>query len=173
MSDPYVLPQDIREAVAPDGNVVGTCGELTDEQLARHIQRGQDLVDATTGTTYTADNAPSLVCGVVIALGSYYATLAYRKGKSLDQYHPVVLQYQDARTTLTQIKQGLLDSTPTTDADVPPTRSGPSVFQPGGSTGAQTVPMFQLSDVGLKISQGSDDGQGPSIDPALEDWGII
>jgi hypothetical protein len=164
----YAAPQDIREAVAPDGNVTGTCAELTDDQLQRHIQRGQDLVDATTGFTFDADNAPSLLVGLVIALGSYYATLAYRKGKELSQYHPIQLQYADARQTLTQIKSGLVNTIPDLDADQPAVAAGPSVFQP---TGTQGVRMFTLADVGLAVKQG--DGGPPTIDPALEAWGII
>jgi hypothetical protein len=165
---PYVLPNDIREAVAPDGNVIGTCGELTDEQLARVIARAQALVDATTGQMYTLGNAPPLVLGLVIALASYYGTLAYRKGKELAQYSPIVLAYQDARLTLTQIKQGLLNDTPPPNTQEPATNAGPAIFQPGGTQG---ITMFQLDDVGLSIKQGGQ--QGPTIDPALMDWGVM
>jgi len=166
----YAAPSDVREAVAPDGNFVGTCAELTDEQLQRFIQRGQDLVDATTGETYDNNNAPSLLVGLVIALASYYGTLAYRKGKELGQYHPIVLQYQDARLTLTQIKQGLVNTTPGLDADTPAVRSGPRIFQPGGTQG---VPLFILSDAGLAVRDGGQDGPDIGPDPALEGPGII
>lgn len=167
MATPYVVPNDIREALAPDGDVVGTAGELNDEQLARHITRGQELVDATTGFTFPDGNAPALVAGLVLALGSFYATLAYRKGKELSQFHPVYLQYQDARMTLQQIKQGLLDITPSTDTDEPAVRPGPSKFQPPGTQG---IELFPLDESGLAVRCGA---QGPTIDPALEAWGII
>jgi hypothetical protein len=164
----YCVPNDVREAVAPDGSVVGTCGELNDEQLQRAIQRGQDLVDATTGYTYPDDNAPSLVVGLALSLATYYATLAYRKGKELANTHPIYLMYVDARTTLTQIKQGLLDTTPPADTTNPPVRAGSSLFQPHGTDG---LPMFLLQDLGLRRKEG---GPGPpTIDPELEAWGMI
>lgn len=164
----YATPADIREAVAPDGNLIGTCAELSDEQLQRAIQRGQDLVDATTGVTFTDNNAPSLLVGLVIALASYYATLAYRKGKELGQYHPVVLQYQDARMTLTQIKQNLIDVTPGPDNDQPAVRTAPLVINPQGLQGAT---MFTLEETGLEVRTG--EAGPPTIDPALTAWGVI
>lgn len=171
----YAVPNDIREALAPDGNKVGTAAELTDEQLMRAIQRGNDLVDATVGVHYTPESgAPTLVIGLVVALACFYATLMYRKGKPLEQFNPVLLQYNDARLTLTQIKQGLLDPTPKADTDQPPVRAVPSVFQPGTFMGSpQSVPMFILSDTGLGVVT-PDDGSQPRItdDPALTGWGI-
>lgn len=164
----YVTPTDLRQALAPDGDRVGTAAELDDDQLSRALRQAQDLVDATTGSTYTDDNAPALVIGLVLALGAYYSTLRYRKGKELSQFHPVYLQYQDARLTLTQIKQGLLNTTPGADADQPAVNAGPSVFQPAGLQGGT---LFTLDDTGLAIKTGQ--GGPPTVDPALNDWGVI
>lgn len=168
MPTPYIEPGDVREAVAPDGNYSGTCAELNDEQLERHIARAQGRVDATTGFAYTAGNVPVLVQGVAIALASYYATLAYRKGKELGQYHPIVLQYQDAISTLTAIKQNLADTVPSADANQPVVSPGPSVFQPPGLQGGK---LFTLEDVGLAVTQGGE--QGVTVDPALDRPGVI
>jgi hypothetical protein len=157
----YATPADIRDALAPDGDVTGTAGELEDTQIQAQIQRGQDLVDATTGTAFTDVNVPDLLKGLTIALGSYYATLAYRKGKALEQFHPVYLQYLDARQTLKDIKANLLDfepGAPTTDD--PPQRKRPRVIN------TQNATMFALDDVGLRVSTGED---GPRFenDPGM------
>lgn len=164
----YASPLDIREGVAPDGNTTGTCAEMTDDQLQRHITRAQQLVDAYTGTVFTDNNVPVLLSGLVLALGTYYATLAYRKGLALEPTHPVALQYADAKSTLAAIKTGILKFEPAApDTDLPPVRPKPLVINAGPLNAA---PMFLLDDVGLTI-QCSDD-RGPTIDPALFDPGL-
>lgn len=153
----YASPADIREAVAPDGNPTGTCAELSDAQIQRHIQRGQDLVDASTGKAFNDTNVPDLLKGLVIAFGAYYATLAYRKSKDLAQFDPVYLLYQDARQVLTGIQQGELDIAPQADNDPAPIpHDRPKVINPL----PQNATMFTLHDVGLAVVETD---RGPRI----------
>jgi hypothetical protein len=159
----YATPSDIRETLAPDGNTTGTAAELSDEQLQRHLERGQELVDGMVGTVYPDDSAPMLLAGLVMALGSYYATLAYRKGKDLSQFDPVYLMYQDARQTLKDIKTGDVNPTPEASAQEtgPFVRSKPSVKNPMGD-----VRLFTLRDSHLVVRTGRPRpyDEGPFLD---------
>lgn len=159
----YAAPLDIKEAVAPDGNVTGTCGELGDDQLQRHISRAQQLVDGVTGVAFEDSNAPVLLSGLVIALASYYATLSYRKGLALEPTHPVALQYADAQATLKGIQTGVIKFEPDApDTDTTPQRVKPKVFNAGALAQGS---LFQLRDLGLTVTTdpGSDTGE-PEID---------
>lgn len=159
----YATPLDIRQAVAPDGNVTGTCGELGDDQIQRQINRGQQLVDAYTGVVFTDANVPELVAGLVIALAAYYSTLAYRKGLTLEAGHPVLLMYQDAQNTLQGIKTGIIKFEPDApDTDTTPVRVKPKVINTGPLNQAM---MFTLEDAGLVIRTG--ECGPPTIDPGL------
>lgn len=159
----YATPLDIRQAVAPDGNVTGTCGELSDDQIQRQIDRAQPLVDAYTGVVFTDDNVPTLVAGLVVALSVYYATLVYRKGLALEAGHPVLLMYQDAQTTLQGIKTGVIKFEPDApDTDQTPVRVKPKVINSGPLNQAM---MFTLEDAGLEIRTGPHGP--PTIDPGL------
>lgn len=160
----YVVPLDIREAVSPDGNVTGTCAELSDDQLQRNIVRAQELVDGITGVVFGDANVPELVKGLVIALAAYYATLAYRKGLPLDPNHPIRLQYDDAQTTLRGIKAGQINFEPgAPNTDTPPVAAKPRVRNPGA---LQVAQLFTLDDAGLVVRTGSP--RGPLIEPS--DW---
>ena len=139
----YVTPQDIREAVAPDGEYQGTCATMSDEQLDRYIRQAQSRVDSTVGESFTPSNVPELLSGTTLALATFYATLGYRKGKSLDEYHPVYLMYQDALAVLKQIQDNSLDPTPSPDTDPTPARAKPRVINPINAR------FFTLRDAGL------------------------
>lgn len=145
----YVSPADIRSALAPDGSVVGSAGELSDDQLQENIERGQNLVDATTGYAFNDGNVPPLIRGLVLAFGSYYATLAYRKGKGLEATHPVYLQYVDARQILTDIKTGQLEIVPTANVDPSPTEPVPTVFNSNPGR------LFTKRDLGIVRTVGN------------------
>lgn len=164
---PYCVPNDIREAVAPDGSLVGTAAELNDEQLARFIQRAQDRVDATTGFSF--EDPPNVVVDVTLSLATFYATLAYRKGKSLDQFHPILLMYQDATNMLSQMQQGLIELVSDPVTDTPPKQAGPQIFQPAGTQG---IELFPLEESSLTITCDPDSPTGQTIDPALTGWGM-
>lgn len=170
----YAAPSDIRLSAAPDGNVTGTCGELTDEQLQAHIQSAQDLVDAYTGVAFLDWNVPGILKDLTITLGTFYATLAYRKGKELGQMHPVYLKYQDAQRTLTGIKSGILNFEPATrtDTDSPPRRSKPKV----NNSWRSSAELFPMTEFGLRVveADGSDpNNQGYAVtqDPNLSNTG--
>lgn len=158
----YVVPLDIREAVAPDGSTTGTCAELTDDQLQRTIVRAQQLVDGITGVVFGDANVPELVAGLVLALAAYYATLAYRKGLPLSADHPIRLQYDDAQTTLRGIKAGQIKFEPDAPVtDSPPVSAKPRVRNPYPQQIAQ---LFTLDDAGLTVRTGG--RHGPDIEPS-------
>jgi hypothetical protein len=162
----YALPVDIREAVAPDGNFIGTCAEFTDDQLTQHITYAESLVDGSTGMVFTDTNVPKLVRGLVIALGAYYATLAYRKSVDLAAFDPIYLLYQDATATLKAIREGeikFVPDAPTTD--VPPVETRPKVINPllYGAT------AFTGDDFGLGLSPGILDPIHLDVEPGIKD----
>lgn len=161
----YALPADIREALAPDGSFAGTAATFTDDQMAQHITRAQSLVDGSTGIAFTDSNVPALPKGLVIALGAYYATLAYRKGKDLSQFDPVYLMYQDAQATLKGIRSGEISVIPPdTDADPVPVNVTTKVINPllYGAT------AFTGREFGLGLSPPCGvDGTSLDNDPAL------
>lgn len=167
----YVAPSDIRFAVAPDGSNAGTCAELDDEQLQLRIQQAQDLVNGYTATPFNDWNVPSLIKQLVIQLATFYATLAYRKGKALETMHPVYLGYQDAQRTLQGIKTGAIEfEPPPPDNEALPARRRPKVNNAVRS-GAE---MFPLRDFGMAVVSGEDDNQGYLItqDPATNNTGF-
>jgi hypothetical protein len=159
----YALPADIREAVAPDGNFSGTCAELTDDQLTQHLLRAQSVVDASTGKAYTDTNVPPLLKGLVLALGAYYATLAYRKGKDLAAQDPVYLLYQDAEATLKQIRDGEIDVFPAVNTDTAPSETRPKVINPL----LYGVTAFTKEDFGLVIRPSIGGRDGNTIEADL------
>lgn len=119
----YCLPSDIRDNVAGTDAGTGTCAQLEDYQLSAAIGRASSKVSAYVGTTYVVDAndpvivVPDLVTDLTVAIGSYYATLTYRKGKDLSQYDPILLGYQDAMATLQDIVAGKIEVAPTAPAD--------------------------------------------------------
>jgi hypothetical protein len=166
----YALPADIREVLAPDGSFAGTAAEFTDDQMSQHIQRAQGLVDGSTGVVFTDVNVPPIVKGLVIALGAYYATLAYRKGKDLAQFDPVYLLYQDAQATLKGIRDDEISVIPpSTDTDPVPEEVRSKVINPllYGAT------AFTGDDFSLRLKPPCGvDGVSLETDPALmnETW---
>ena len=154
----YITPANIRSVVAPDGGVTGTCGELGDEQLQGYIQTAQDLVDGYTGVAFLDWNVPGILKDLTMTLATFYATLAYRKGKALEVTHPVYLRYTDAQMTLKGIKAGTINFEPATrsDTDATPVRAKPKVNNPGRSN----AEMFALSDLGLHVSCDEDNSEG-------------
>jgi phage gp36-like protein len=147
--------------MAPDGNVVGTAGELDDEQLNDRIVQAQARVDAVVGESFDTDNVPALVKGLVIAIGAYYATLAYRKSKAVEPTHPVYLQYVDAMGVLKDISTGSIDLNPQPDTDTPVVNRRPIVHNPNPAT------MFGLDDVGLSVTTGR---HGPRFEERGDGW---
>jgi hypothetical protein len=144
----YVTPADVRQTVAPDGDVTGSCGELDDNQLQRAIQRAQDRVDGATGRSFDDANVPSLLAGVTLAMTIFYATLTYRKSHDLAQYDPIFLQYQDAIGCLKDIQTGVIQYAPVPDSaasDPTPSRPRPMVINPTPLNGQ----MFGMEDLGL------------------------
>lgn len=167
----YAAPSDVRNAVAPDGSFTGTCGELSDEQLQGHILTAQDLVDSYTGIAFMDWNVPGVLKDLVVKLATFYATLAYRKGKELTQMHPVYLGYQDAQRTLTGIKTGTLNFEPATriDVDSPPRRAKPKV----NNAWRSSAELFPMDNFGMKVISGCDN-QGYTVtdDPAASETGF-
>lgn len=167
----YAAPSDIREAVAPDGSVTGTCAELDDEQLQRHLQQAQDLVDGYTATPFYDANVPNLIKNLAIQLATYYATLAYRKGKALESMHPVYLGYQDAQRTLTGIKNGTIEfEPPSPDPDARPQRRRPKV----NNAWRSSAEMFPMNEFGIQVVSSEDDNLGYRVtqDPNLSNTGF-
>lgn len=162
----YITPQDVKEAVAPDGDVIGTCGELDDEQLQRAIQRGQDRVDAATGRAFDDTNVPSLAKGLTLALAVFYATLAYRKSRDLAQFDPVYLMYQDAVNTLKDLSNNVIDITPVPDpgiTDPTPGPRKPRVINPGVAANTQDALFFGLDDFGLGVGVSENGPRADSV----------
>lgn len=163
----YALPADIRETLAPDGNFAGTAATFTDDQMSQHITRAQGLVDGSTGQPFEDSNVTPIVKGLVIALGAYYATLAYRKGKDLSQFDPVYLLYQDAQATLKGIRAGEIQVVPPgVDTDPVPVETRSKVINPllYGAT------AFTGSDFGLGLRPPFGvDGVSLENDPALHE----
>jgi Bacteriophage Mu, Gp36 len=167
----YAAPSDIRFAVAPDGSVAGTCGELDDEQLQTHIQRAQDLVNGYTATPFFDWNVPNLIKNLTIQLATFYATLAYRKGKALEAMHPVYLGYQDAQRTLTGIKNGTIEfEPPSPDIDSPPKRRKPKV----NNAWRSSAELFPMDNFGMKVTCGDEDNEGYKVtqDPDMSNTGF-
>lgn len=123
MAAMYCLPSDIRDNLGSTDAGTGTAAMLEDYQLSQAIARASAKVSAYVGTSYVVDEAdpviivPDLVKDLTIAIGAYFATLTYRKGKDLSQYDPVLLSYQDAMTTLQDIVAGKIEVAPTAPAD--------------------------------------------------------
>jgi hypothetical protein len=163
----YASPYAIRNFVAPDGGVTGTAGELGDEQLQGYCQTAQDLVDGYTGVTFSDGNVPGILRDLATTLATFYATLAYRKGKALEPTHPVYLRYVDAQKTLTGIKNGTINFEPATraDTDAAPVRAKPKV----NNAWRSSAEMFPLSEVGLHVTADEGDNEGYRVtqDPGL------
>lgn len=167
----YIAPAAVRNAAAPDGNVTGTCGELSDEQLQAQIQVAQDLVDAYTGVSFLDWNVPGVLQDLVTKLAIFYATLAYRKGKALEAMHPVYLGYMDAQKTLTGIKSGTLNFEPATrlDTDSPPRRARPKV----NNAWRSSAELFAMSEFGMEVTSGdANEGYRVTQDPNFSNSGF-
>jgi hypothetical protein len=157
MAAMYCLPSDIRANVAGTDAGTGTCAALEDYQLSAAIQQASAKVSAYAGTAWVVDAAdpvvvvPDLVRTCAIQLGSFYATLTYRKGKDLSPMDPIYLGYLDAIGTLKDIAAGRID--------VDPGSPGDPVDRPGHVV--NTLPkVFRMADSGTEW-----DGRG-GIEPA-------
>lgn len=123
MAAMYCLPSDIRANVAGTDAGTGTCAALEDYQLSSAIAQASAKVSSYVGTSYVVDAAnptvtvPDLVKTCAIQLGTFYATLIYRKGKDLSAMDPVYLGYLDAISTLKDVAAGRIDVAPTGPAD--------------------------------------------------------
>jgi hypothetical protein len=119
----YCTPADIRNNVAGTDAGTGTCAMLTDDQLSGAIGQASSKVSAYAGTAWFVDAndpvvvIPDLIKTTTIQLGTFYATLIYRKGKDLSPYDPAYLGYQDAMKTLSDIQAGKIEVVPTPPAD--------------------------------------------------------
>lgn len=166
----YAAPKDIRFAAAPDGSVSGSCGELDDEQLQAHIQSAQDLVDAYTSVPFYDTNVPGVIKDLVIALSTFYATLAYRKGKELLPTNPVYLRYMDAQRTLTNIKAGIINfEPPQLDTDSPPVRRKPKI----NNAWRSAADLFPMDNFGMKVESGNaNEGYRVTDDPEMNNSGF-
>lgn len=167
----YAAPADIRFALAPDGSLTGTAAELDDDQLNAHIRRAQNLVDGYTATPFNDSNVPDLLKDLVVQLASFYATLAYRKGKELLATHPVYLSYMDAQRTLTGIKNGTIEfEPPTADPDNPPQRRKPKI----NNAWRSSAELFPMREFGMEVTCGDEDNEGYLVtqDPATSNTGF-
>jgi hypothetical protein len=150
----YCTTDDLRNSVRGDNasSPSGTAADLHDDQLLIAIERASGTVSAYAGTSWQVDasnpavTVPQLIWGLTLAFSAYYATLMYRKGKSIDTEDPVYLQYQDARTTLADIASGKISVNPSPPGESPGARSRP----------INTVPrIFNPRDSGTAITNGS------------------
>ena len=166
----YVSPSDVRNAVAPDGSFVGTCAELDDEQLQGHIGRAQNVVNGYTSVAFNDANVPGMVKDLTIQLAAFYGTLAYRKGKELNEMHPVYLAYKDAQTILTGIKNGTINfEPPNLDIDPVPVRRRPKV----NNAWRNAADMFPMTEFGMKVESGTaEEGFRVTQDPDLSNTGF-
>lgn len=142
----YCTPADIRENVAGTDNGTGTCAQLDDDELGAAIGRASDRVSAWTGAAYDPSQVPGLVADLTVQLGTYYATLTYRKSRDLAPTDPVYLGYLDAMATLKAIAAGQVQVTPTPPGppDTPPA--------PGRARVVNTIPAtFDNSDSGTEL----------------------
>lgn len=166
----YVAPPDIRNAVAPDGSFTGTCAELDDVQLNGHISRAQGVINSYTSVAFNDFNVPVMVKDLTIQLASFYATLAYRKGKELNEMHPVYLGYKDAQLILKGIKDGSITfDPPNLDNDPIPVRRRPKI----NNAWRNAADMFPMSELGMRVETGTaEEGFRVGQDPDLSNTGF-
>ena len=96
------------------------------------------------GTDYETDEynvtvtVPPLIRSLAIDLSCFYATLTYRRGKSLDEFDPVYLRYQLVKQVLLDIVNGRIEVDPPKPNEPPEHRGRamntvPSIFTPHDS----------------------------------------
>lgn len=108
-TQPYLMAQDLREALAGTENLAGTAATLSDNDLADAIRKAQAEVDAKLGTrgyTVPFTDPPELVIDITTDIAAYLATLTYRRGEQINRDEPVSLAYTRAEQMLTQITSG-------------------------------------------------------------------
>jgi phage gp36-like protein len=121
----YCQPSDIRDNVAGTDSGTGTCAQLSDDQLSAAVAKASAKVSAYAGTSWMTDantptvTIPDLVVNLTVAIGSFYATLTYRKGKDLSAFDPVYLGYLDAMATLKDIINGNIVVAPVPPGEAP------------------------------------------------------
>lgn len=106
---PYIAPQDLRDALAGTENLPGTAATLGDDDLRDAIRRAQAEVDArlqTRGYAAPFTDPPDLVIDITTDIAAYLATLTYRRGEPINRDEPIALAYTRAETLLGQISSG-------------------------------------------------------------------
>lgn len=164
----YCTPADIRTNVAGTDAGTGTCAQLADAQLGAAIAQASAKVSAYAGTAWFTDAddpvivIPDLIFATTVQLGTFYATLTYRKGKDLSAFDPVYLGYQDALKTLNDIQAGKIEVVPTPPDD-PVSDSGHVINK--------LPAIFDFSDSGvLPDGRGGIMTAGPAGSRLIDGW---
>jgi phage gp36-like protein len=143
----YCQPIDIRNNVAGTDAGTGTCAALSDDQLVGAINKASAKISAYAGTAYAPDvntpvvQVPDLIFTMTVQLGTFYATLIYRKNRPLIAGDPILLGYQDAMATLKDLIAG--------NIEVPP--AGPGGTPSGAGHVINKLPaVFTYRDAGVE-----------------------
>ena len=108
----YCSPDDVRNALAPDGDpdgTLGTAASLSDDQLDGSIADGAAEINARLASRYSvpfAGAVPVTVAKVNADIAAYLATLTHSRHETLPEDHPIRLRYARALSLLTQIAKG-------------------------------------------------------------------
>lgn len=106
---PYLVAQDLRDALAGTENLTGTAATLSDTDLDDAIRKAQAEVDAKLGTrgyTVPFTDPPELVIDITTDIAAYLATLVARRSEQISRDEPVSLAYTRAEQMLAQITSG-------------------------------------------------------------------
>lgn len=153
MTAMYCSVDTLRNALrgtSQDGE--GTAAELDDSQLEDAIIQASSIVSSYAGVDYETDqfnvavNVPQLVRSLGIDFSCFYATMIYRKGKAIDQYDPVYLRYQLAKSIISDLVSGKIEANPGKPNEAPEHQG----------RAMNTVPsIFQPKDSGTRITSGA------------------
>lgn len=121
----YCATGQVRDRLSPGGNASGMASDaLTDEQIEQAVAKGDATIDACLLARYTipadgtwtppspedADEITGLAIEPVqqwsVSLGTYFATLSYRRGLDLTADDPVRLEYTHTMGLLIAIRDG-------------------------------------------------------------------
>lgn len=107
----YVTPEQVRDALAPDGVDPdnATAASDSDSALVDRIVEAADQVDAELGRRYTVPftgTVPSLVVSLTRDIAAYLATLTFRRGDPVPSGDPVALRYDRALKLLADLSSG-------------------------------------------------------------------
>lgn len=148
----YCDAEEVRKLARGAGNDnKGTAAELSDDQILLAIEQASGVISSYVGTDYEVDQyndavvVPQLVKSLALDLSLYYATLMYRKGKSLDEFDPVYLRYRAAVAIFQDLISGKIQADP----------KKPGHAASVTSRVINTVPgVFTTRDSGTRISNG-------------------